>query len=209
MATITEKDSVLDCSAQAYSNDGPAVVWSIPAMAQELQNSKSTSLDKKVLPTKLARMWEGPRPETLIQGPPLTIRMPRNQDRKFSVQSSVWLWSCHFSMREPEHGVLTVATALYFCCSLQHILQSRRQTHSTRTVEVHMYWWKCGQYSCGNSNQICQVWYLPPGWHKWINGQDYGPQTFEWLWANKHKSSGSGWLEVANSQWHGPHLLRS
>ena len=154
------------CNAQAYSNEGSAVVWSIPAVAQvhgELQNSKSTSLDKKVLPGKLARMWEGPWPETSIQGPPLTIRMPRNQGRKFPVQPSVWLWSCHFSMREPD-GVLIVATSLYFCCSLQHILQSRPQTHSTRPVGVHMHGWKGDQHSCANSNQLCQVWCLPSGW---------------------------------------------
>ena len=51
-----------------------------------------------------------------------------------------------------------------------------------------MHWWKGGQHSCGNSNQVCPVWYLPPGWQKWLKGKDYGPQTPLRCWTNQHRN---------------------
>jgi len=35
------------------------------------------------------------------------------------------------------------------------IQEPKDQTHSTRTAEVYMPWWKGGQHSCGSSNQVC------------------------------------------------------
>ena len=62
----------------------------------------------------------------------------------------------------------------------------RHRNHSTTSSEVPMHWWKSDQHSCGNSNQVCPVWYFPPRWQKWIEGQDHGSQTFEWCWRNQH-----------------------
>ena len=52
-----------------------------------------------------------------------------------------------------------------------------------------MHWWKGGQHSCGNHNQVCPVWYLPPGWQKWFKGKDHGPQTLLRCWTNQRRIS--------------------
>ena len=51
-----------------------------------------------------------------------------------------------------------------------------------------MHWWKGGQHSCGNSNQVCPVWYLPPWWQKWLQGKDYGSQISLRCWTNQHRN---------------------
>ena len=91
------------------------------------------------------------------------------------------------------------------------IQEPKDQTHSTRTAEVYMPWWKGGQHSCGISNQVCPFWCLPSGWQKWIKSEDYGPQTFEWCWVyiQTQKSSRNCWLEKESSQLTGPPLWRS
>ena len=44
---------------------------------------------------------------------------------------------------------------------------------------------------------------------EWIKSEDYGPQTFEWFWAYKHRNPlGMADWNRASSQWTGPPLWR-
>jgi len=55
------------------------------------------------------------------------------------------------------HIIISVVSSNTSCIS-------RNQTHSTRTAEVYMPWWKGGQHSGWSSNQVCPFWYPPSGW---------------------------------------------
>ena len=73
-------------------------------------------------------------------------------------------------------------------CLLSH-MHFRHQTYSTRTTEVRMYWWKSGQHSYRNRNQVWPIWCCPSWWQKWIEGKGHGQQILLWRWTNQHRNS--------------------